>query len=267
VALEFDENDTTHYRNTSFPGSGASYTLTCWAFFRSYGTTQNACMFLGGNGGLGVPLTDQRILQVQTTGEVRAQIVTVAGGTDYAFDNTNLTLSNWHFLCAQFITATSRYVWVDTNKSAENTASNSPGVPERVVIGSADDDTPNRWVGGILAECAVWAKNIGDDAITSLALGYSPLLVDPGNLVSYYPLIRDTRAPYGVPLTQVGATPPTATNHPRVFGMPALKSWRASGLPPDQGDRAGEIDRTGEHRRSKWGLRWNPGALPYNPGG
>jgi hypothetical protein len=83
---------------------------------------------------------------------------------------------------------------------------------------------------GLVAEAAVWNIMLSGADIVALAAGISPLLIQPGLLRAYWPLIGNTSPEADLrgraELTVTGAT---VASHPRIFIPTAM--WRSKSAP------------------------------------
>ena len=79
--------------------------------------------------------------------------------------------------------------------------------------------TNNNSMDGYMAEAAVWNVALTSAEVSVLSKGYSPLLVRPQSIVSYWPLIGRTSPEIdlvgGYGMTLVNA--PTTAAHPRII--------------------------------------------------
>ena len=115
-------------------------------------------------------------------------------GADYGIAETSSGYSadTWMHGCGVFTNATSRAAFIGGGSKGVNT-DDVVGIPSELVICRRRRNSPQ----GILqpnsyvAEIAVWSVALSDANVALLAAGASPLLIDPGNLVAYWPLLND----------------------------------------------------------------------------
>lgn len=141
-----------------------------------------------------------------------------------------VSTNTWHHGCGVFGGNNSRAVYIDGGNKLTNTAIKTPNPAqiERMRIGLDPNDLTTQWWSGMIAEAVIWNAALSDEEVATLALGFSPLLVRPQNIVSYVPLIRDNDEDLitGLSWTPVGS--PTISAHPRVF-YPGMQSHLQSG--------------------------------------
>lgn len=118
-------------------------------------------------------------------------------GTDLgqAFTTTGFTAGTWHHALARAVSNSSRNVLIDGGSQGSDTTS--------VVVTGLDRTGIGRWANssdeynGGLAEPAIWDVALSDAEVQSLAIGFSPKLIRPQNLVFYAPLIRSLKDEVG----------------------------------------------------------------------
>lgn len=139
-------------------------------------------------------------------------------GASYAITTTAWSMNTWHHACGVFSTDASRAAYLDGGGKGTNSTD--------VGATSGLDTT---WIGrhfstyfsGAIAEVGAWNVALADAWVAVLALGISPLLVQPASLTAYYPLIRgDQDRVGGYHLTAVNG--PTIATHP-----PKIRPWWA----------------------------------------
>ena len=140
---------------------------------------------------------------------------TGAGGTiANAASAAGYVQGTWHYGIALFESPTSRYVFLDGTKSAQNTTSRTPVGVSAIALASFNG---TNFFDGKIAEAAIWGDAALDDLeCAALSKGYSPRLIRPNKLVMHIEGRRsgviDLRgAPFTVNGT-VGITP-----HPNVI--------------------------------------------------
>lgn len=190
----------------------APITLACWYFTTSNSTEQDLMS-------IGDTATNDERFSLTLLGDavgdpVRAQ--TEAGGTNRsAITSTGYTINVWQHGCAVFASATSRTVYINGGSPGTNTDSATPSGLDATRIGRRANSTGGTFMGGRIAEAAIWNVALTAAEVAVLAGGVCPLLVRPENLVSYYPLIGNFSPELdlcgGFNLTLVNA--PTAVDH------------------------------------------------------
>lgn len=104
--------------------------------------------------------------------------------------------SGWHHACGVSSGASSRFAYRDGSAGTENTGTQTPTTAglNRTSLGNYYYALGGNWSGinqtQSVAEGAVWNVALTADEITSLARGYSPMLIRPSALVWYVPAVR-----------------------------------------------------------------------------
>lgn len=141
------------------------------------------------------------------------------GGSGAADTSISYTINTWHHVCGIETSSTSRAAFIDGGNKGTDTDSITPAGLDSVSIGRRGDSTPGPYFDGYIAEVAIWNASLSDPEVAILALGYSPLLIRPQNLVAYWPLIGRTSPEIdivgGFDLTLFSS--PTTIAHPPMF--------------------------------------------------
>ncbi len=105
--------------------------------------------------------------------------------------SNSYNVNAWNHVFGKVLSATSRTAILngDIANEGNSTASRSPTTPNRTAIGRLGDGTPSSYFSGRIAEVAVWDVGLSDDEVVALSKGISPLLIRPGNLISYRPIL------------------------------------------------------------------------------
>ncbi len=164
-----------------------------------------------------------------TGGKVRAlAISTISNGiTD---TSTSYGANAWHHAAGVFPSTSSRSAYLDGGGKTTNTNLVVPAGIDRTAIGAFRDSTPGGYFSGRIAEVALWDVALSDDQVAGLSAGICPLMVEPQNLVNYWPLggmytaddADKDRMTAGNHLTPVN-TPSTADHPPIIYpGIPIV---------------------------------------------
>jgi hypothetical protein len=161
------------------------------------------------------------------------EVTRPGGGNGNCQTSTAASVNTWHHACAVHgASKASRAVYLDGGGKGTNTSdlSSSTWALDVTGIGRNSDSTPSDYMDGSVAEVAIWNTTLSDAEVAALAAGLSPLLMRPGNLIFYSPLIRDKDIDIvgGVSLTAYNA--PTVDDHPPIIYKPP-----AIYLPPASG--------------------------------
>lgn len=156
------------------------------------------------------------------------------GGSDADASSTNgaaPAVNTWHHGCVVYSAVDARAAYLNGGDKGTNTTSQTPSSINRTYVGNYDG-LSGVW-NGYIAEAAIWNAALDDAEVLSLARGMSPLLIRPGLLAAYWPLIgRDSPEPDrrgGFPLTLSGTA---VVEHPRII-LPT--SYRMTISPPASG--------------------------------
>lgn len=163
-------------------------------------SSQSGHMLLVGGGTAGDP--------------IRARSRTGAGQV-FADTSTSYTASTWHHACGVWVSATSRFSYLNGGGAVENTTSRDQAF-DTVHFGVRGDDLVP--YDGQIAEAGLWNVALTAAEIASLAAGFCPLLIRPASLVSYWPLIGT----FTTEIDLKGTSPLTVTTatkavHCRIF--------------------------------------------------
>lgn len=140
------------------------------------------------------------------------------GGTAArANTNTGYSANTWHHACGVFPTNNSRSAFIDGGSKVTNSDTQTPSGIDTVGIGALLHNPPNIGApfSGHIAEVAVWNAALTDAEDIILAKGYSPLFVQPQNLVSYWTLIRGLNDKVGG--YNMTASGTVVSAHPRII--------------------------------------------------
>jgi len=179
--------DNTYLYNTSPVVTGLPVTMACWFKVPNL-TTNFALMTLGGR-------TSNVRLTLQAAGAapgdvVRVQSVDTTNTKRQAVSSTGFSVGVWHHATAVFASTTSRAAYIDGGNKGTNAASSSVSSFDALdVMVERQTGTPQGTAVDVeVAEVAVWNVALSDEEVAILALGYSPLFVQPLALKNYFPM-------------------------------------------------------------------------------
>lgn len=192
--------------------TAAPLTMACW-FNPDTVTAGYVLMALGRTG------TANHYFYLESSGTVAGDPVVFGGragvGVPYASIN-GITANAWQHACGVTSGISSRFVFLNGVKSAENTGSVTPSSLNTTDIGMVTSNTPVAPLNGKIAEVGIWNAALTDEEVAALAKGVSPAKVRPQSLVFYAPLIREVLdVKGGRALTQTGS--PAVFPHPRIY--------------------------------------------------
>jgi hypothetical protein len=192
--------------------------MACWVngaaqdgrLFLSLGnsTTNNPVICIGtGATSLGQSTAAARFFARDNSGSPLAGSINLAGGT--AFDST------WHHVAITWDNSTGR-LYVDGAEVANGGTMGTPQDLDRLSVGAILRASAAVHLSGSIAEVAFYDATLTAAQIASLARGFIPPSVQPQNLVTYIPLVRNIQDTVGgIALTNNNTA--TVANHPRVY--------------------------------------------------
>jgi hypothetical protein len=213
MARLFDDGSSQYLYVNSTPITAAPFTMACW-FNTDDDTIAQALMYIGDKDTDG----DDR-WQLAAHGIAGAVRFQAADGGDANADTTSdFSANTWHHACGIELASNSRKVLLDGANLGTDSTEKTPDNADRIAVGAIADPTPAGYASGRIAEAAMWNVALSEAEGATLAQGFSPLFVQPQNLVAYYPLIRDDDNDWigGYDLTATN-TPTVATHPPKVI--------------------------------------------------
>lgn len=206
-------------RHTSFAIGSAPLTFACW--FSAATVTSLGRLMTAADAG-----TSTNYWALLNRGDVASDPVEwqVDGGGTSVNTRTSAGFSadTWTHALGVDIASNSREVYINAGSVGTNATDFSPSGIDNFGIGMTTISIGTFYSGHNLtvAEAAIWNVALGADERAALAAGFSPMLIRPTNLISYWPLgglygnhFRDIVGGYN--LTQVGTV--TAAEHPRII--------------------------------------------------
>lgn len=144
----------------------------------------------------------------------------VQGGAVNAsgLSSTGSTAGAWSHGGAVFASATSRTAYRGGIAGTTQTTSITPSGVDTVTIGRPDVVSLGGSTDAKIAEVGIWAAALSTADMLMLARGVCPLLVRPGDLVFYAPLV----GPATSQPDRVGGATLSQTNTPTVYDHPAI---------------------------------------------
>ena len=114
-----------------------------------------------------------------------------------ASTTTGFSANQWHHACGVERSAADRSAYIDGGSRGNNTGGRIPVGVNSLAVGRSNDATPSQYMDGAIAEVAIWRAALSDAEIMALAKRrLSALLVRPGALVFYAPLLRPSGDDY-----------------------------------------------------------------------
>ena len=197
-------------------------TIACWARDDDVGTSKAIAGLFDTAAGDG----ESWYLELNESGSFLvfandAGSYTNASGGSYS-SNT------WHHLAGVYTSSSSRTAYLDGTAGTPNTTSTTITGIDELILGA-------EYAGGYnfgdcdVAEVGVWNVALSAAEISALANGASPLLIRPGALAHYAPLIRDPWVDRFSGVFTITDSP-SAITHPRII-HPSQQVW----VPPGAG--------------------------------
>lgn len=226
MARLFDDAASEYLETDSAPITATPFTMACW-FYSDDVTAAQVLMWVGDKD------TTNAYVRISAQGDVAGDPVrfTLApgGGSLHANTSTGYSADTWHHACAVAATSSDRSVFIDGGSEGTNTTSDFVPGEDRVAIGRTADSTPALYMSGRIAEATIWNIALSNAEVALLAKGVHSLLIQPENIVAYWPLIRDDDRDWvgGFDLTAFNT--PSVANHPPKVQSPLLASlWGKS---------------------------------------
>jgi len=128
------------------------------------------------------------------------------------------SVDTWHVIGASEGGATSHVAYLDGGNKGSSATSSAPANIDTLAVGALADNTVSGWFDGSCAWLAAWAAVLTDGEHAALGQGFDPMLIRPGSLTFYAPLIRGdwTDKVGGIVLTGTGSPTEDSAN-PRIF--------------------------------------------------
>lgn len=218
MARAFDDGSSQHLELDSPPITAAPFTISAWINSDEL-TTNQTCIFIGDKD---VADNFWALRLSGATGGDPVSFFALDGTTVSAATSSGYSADTDHHICAVETAADDRAVFIDGGSKGTNATSVTPAGADRVAIGRSGDSTPGFYMSGNISEVAIWNVALSDAEVALLAKGFSPLFIQPHNLVAYWPLIRDDDNDRigGFDLTAINT--PTVATHPPLIVYPAF---------------------------------------------
>ncbi len=212
MARLFDDAATEYLELDSAPLTAYPFTMSCRFYSDDITANQTLC-FIGDKD------SETDFWRLAVLGAVGGDPIALQsndGTTERADTSTGFSVNTWHHACGVAVSATDRSCFIDGGSEGTSTTSITPAGSDRISVGRGGKLTPNFYMSGRIAELGVWNVALSDAEVATLAKGFSPLFIQPHNLVAYWPLIRDDDNDW------IGGFDLTATNTPTIAVHPPL---------------------------------------------
>ena len=94
----------------------------------------------------------------------------------------------WNHVCGISASSTDHRVFLNGGSKGTDATNTTPNAPTYTEVGALSSAGSSPFDGDI-CEVAAWNVALSDAEVAILALGYSPLFVQPANLIAYWPII------------------------------------------------------------------------------
>lgn len=211
MARSFTASSSQYLSNANAIVTAYPFTLACW-FNPNTVDDSDTLISIGDTGSN----NDVWILVADgtTAGDPVSFTSRAAGTTRTASTSTGFSASVWQHAVAVGVSSTSRTVYLNGGSSGSNTTDSTPANLDTTAIGVRATLTLANYMNGLIAEAAIWNTNLTVDEVVVLSRGVSPLLIRPGLLIAYWPLIGG----YSPEIDLVGSFSMTLTNSPTKIG-------------------------------------------------
>jgi len=220
MARLFDDGSNEYLELDSAPIVAAPFTMACW-FNSDNIALDQTLMFVGDKN------FNNRRWNLSIRGDIGGNpiymVVVDSAGVGVAATSTGYSPNTWHHACGVEAAATDRRVFIDGGSKGINAANRTPASVNRVSIGRVGRTSPFAYMSGLIAEAAIWKVALSDAEVALLAKGFSPLFIQPHNLVRYYPLIRDDDNDWIGGFDLAAFNTPTVAAHPPLIVYPAFQ--------------------------------------------
>lgn len=210
MAIDFPAT-TDRYEGTGAAATAYPVSIACW-FKADTLTAARTLVCLGSSGS-----ANQFVEIAATSSGVVARSET-GGVVATATSTTSPATGTWHHAAGVFASSTDRRAYIDGGSKGTDTTSNAwPAFANRTLIAQRRrNGVYSLGMDGVVAEAAIWAVELTDDDVYSLAQGASPLLVRSDDLVFYSPMSREMIDVVGSKaMTATGS--PAVARHPRIY--------------------------------------------------
>jgi hypothetical protein len=197
--FEASESDYMRVSAAVLTSGDTSMTMACWFKLETTGALQTLLSLTDpAASSLGADNTE---LQINASNAVVARLETGAATAG------TVSTGTWYLATAVYEASNSRYAYLNTTKSAQNTTDRTAGW-NSLTIGANGYASQSSYFDGILGECAVWNVALSDSDVSSLYNSGSGVAMDTvGTPVWYRKLRTDLTTPAtGTSPTNNGAT-------------------------------------------------------------
>ena len=181
MGRQFVAANSEHFVTASTPVTAAPFTMAMWFYYSSEITSQEFA-YIGDRD----VATHYWVLSARSGRELR--FTARAGGANNLTTTDTFTLNTWNHACAVERSSTDRSVFLNGGGEITSSTSIVPATVDAVGLGARTVDTPSQFFDGRIAEVGIWNIGLAEFDVKRLAQGYSPPLVRPEHLVSYWSL-------------------------------------------------------------------------------
>ncbi len=222
MARFFNDAASQYLELDSAPLTAVPLTMGCWFNSNDITVLQTLMSIVDKD------VNDERVALLMARGDVGGDPIhansRTTGTNVNASSSTGFSTNTWHHACGVWASASSRAAYIDGGSKGTETTSVVAQNQDRISIGRYGGSSPGFEMSGSLAEAAIWNVALSDAEVALWAKGFSPLFIQPHNLVAYWPLIRDADNDWigGFDLTAFNT--PTIATHPPLVVHPMLSA-------------------------------------------
>ena len=179
MARDFEVGTSDYVEKTSAIVSAYPFSFGCW--IKPESVAAGAILSIAVSGS-----TDNYWkLEISGSNVIRFRTRASAANSD-ALTAATVSVGTWYYVGLTATSATSRAVFLGTDKGT-NTTNKTPTGMDRTSIGRSAESTGNGYFDGIISQPCIWNVALSDADHALLAGGDHPLSVQNGSIVSYWP--------------------------------------------------------------------------------
>ena len=214
MARQFTVASTEYLETDTAAIAGPPFTFAGWFYLDNTGGT-TTLIFVGDKD------APNNFWSLGTNASEDVRFTARRGAATHLDTTTQAGGGAWHHACAVAVADDDRAVFLDAGGKATSTVSEAVVNEDRTSIGRLGSSSPSNYMDGRIAEAGIWNVALSDAEVALLANGVSPLFIQPQNLVSYWPLIRDDDQDRVGDLNMSAFFTPSVAVHPPKIIYPA----------------------------------------------
>lgn len=160
------------------------FTMSCWVYRGNSADSGSILSYLYNS-----TLLDGWLVQLGAT--EKAYLYAYTGDSGTTASSVSCATGAWTHLAAVVASATSRTLYGNGSAGTTSTANRGGISSNRFAVGVRLKNSANVSLDySYVCEIAIYDSALASDSIAQLSDGFSPLLVKPNSLISYWPLVR-----------------------------------------------------------------------------